>query len=174
MAARKNRKPQAVTFCRPPDKHALKIALLRFLDSEVHLRKCPSQNQDHPGGQADDGQFERREEVQEFHSSAILVALRIKLHQANEIEDLRFLAFECRLWSGHFEKPGPAVASGPCRDYPGIAAGHIGAGELPVSIFKRPNQGSDRFLVSRRQSDLLSPPINIIGIAAAIAGKGYY
>ena len=39
MAAGKNRNLEAASFRRPPDEHALKITLLRFVNPEMNLRQ---------------------------------------------------------------------------------------------------------------------------------------
>ena len=66
MAAGKNWDLEAVSFRRPPDQHALEIALLRFPDSEMHLRDRAGKNQDHRRTETNNRKLQRSNQVDEF------------------------------------------------------------------------------------------------------------
>src|SRR5947208_6458236 len=66
MATGKNRNLETLSFRRPPDEHALEITLLRFMDPEMDLRQRARKNQRHPRRQTDDGQLQRRDEINKF------------------------------------------------------------------------------------------------------------
>ena len=66
MAAGKNWNLEAATLRRPPDKQALEITLLRFVNAEMNLRKRAGKDEHHGRGQTDDRQLQRRDEIDEF------------------------------------------------------------------------------------------------------------
>ena len=53
----KNRNSKPGTLGRPPNQPALKIALLRFMNSEVNLRQRAGEDERHPRRQTNDCQF---------------------------------------------------------------------------------------------------------------------
>src|SRR3954470_24382179 len=63
MAARKNRQPEATGVSGPPDKHALEIALLGFVNTKVNLGDRTSKNQYHRRSQTNNCQLERRKQI---------------------------------------------------------------------------------------------------------------
>ena len=66
VAAGENGKFYAPTFRWPPNKEALEVTLLRLVNPEMNLRQCARENECHPRGQTDDGQFQRGDEIEEF------------------------------------------------------------------------------------------------------------
>ena len=65
MTAGKNRDAESASFRRPPDKQALEIALLRFVNPEMHLGERPGEDQRHRRGQTGDRQLQRGKEINE-------------------------------------------------------------------------------------------------------------
>src|SRR5205809_5202535 len=66
MATRKNRDLESAPVRRPPDKHALKITLLRFVDPEMDLCQGPGKDQRHRRRKTHDCQLQRCENIDEF------------------------------------------------------------------------------------------------------------
>src|SRR5262249_30995504 len=75
MAAGKNRNFEAASFRGPPHKEALEITLLRFMDPEMNLRQRARKNQRHPRRQTDDGQLQRRDEIDKFAQHVFKIEL---------------------------------------------------------------------------------------------------
>src|SRR5690349_11318849 len=63
MATRKNRNLETATFRWPPHEHTLEIALLCLVDAKMNLRDGAGKNQDHRGGEANDGQLEGGQDI---------------------------------------------------------------------------------------------------------------
>src|SRR4051812_18685287 len=63
MAAWKNRQPETSGVSGPPDEHALEIALLSFVNTEVNLGYRTSKNQYHRRSQTNNCQLERRKQI---------------------------------------------------------------------------------------------------------------
>ena len=83
VAAGKNGKFYAPTFWWPPNEEALEVTLLRLVNAEVHLRQCPRENECHPRGQTDDGQFQRGDEIEEFIQHSLLGKWGTNIAQKN-------------------------------------------------------------------------------------------
>src|SRR6266550_2655708 len=72
MATRKNRDLESAPVRRPPDKHALKITLLRFVDPEMNLRQSPGKDQRHRRHKTHDRQLQRCENIDDFAQHVFL------------------------------------------------------------------------------------------------------
>src|SRR5438552_3686345 len=66
MATRKNRDLESAPVRRPPDKHALEITLLGFVDPEMDLSQRPGKDQRHRRRKTHDCQLQRCENIDEF------------------------------------------------------------------------------------------------------------
>ena len=66
MSAGKNRNLETAAFRRPPDKQALKVTLLRFVNTEMNLRERAGEDEHHRRGEADDRQLQRRDKIDKF------------------------------------------------------------------------------------------------------------
>ena len=66
MATRKNGDLESASVRRPPNKHALEITLLRFVDPEMDLRQRPGKDQRHRRRKTHDRQLQRCKDVDEF------------------------------------------------------------------------------------------------------------
>src|SRR6476659_6321082 len=98
--------------------------------------------------------------------SMILTADRLE-----ERDELRLLLFhQCRR-TIEFEKPGPPSLTRPgCQDPCGRAA-HIDCADVNIAGVDWCNHRLEHFSADCRQADLLSPPIDVVHVAAAIARK---
>ena len=63
MPAWENRNFKAATFRRPPNKQALEIALLRFVNAEMNLSDRAREDEHHRSGEAYDRQLQRCKEI---------------------------------------------------------------------------------------------------------------
>ena len=86
MSAGKNRNLETATFRRPPDEQTLEIALLRFVNAEMHLRDCAGEDEDHGRGQTNDRQLQRRDKIDNLAQHYSL-----KPDGLNELHEIRFL-----------------------------------------------------------------------------------
>jgi hypothetical protein len=66
MATWKNWDLESAPFRRPPDKHALEIPLLRFVNSEMNLSQCPGKDQRHSRRKTHNRQLQGCNDVDEF------------------------------------------------------------------------------------------------------------
>jgi hypothetical protein len=66
MATRKNGNLEAAPVRRPPDKHALEITLLRFVDPEMDLRQRAGKDQCHRRRKTHDRQLQRCKDIDDF------------------------------------------------------------------------------------------------------------
>src|SRR4029453_17672568 len=63
MPAGENRNFEAATFRRPPNKQALEITLLRFVNAEMNLSERAREDEHHRCGKADDRELQRCKEI---------------------------------------------------------------------------------------------------------------
>ena len=63
--------------------------------------------------------------------------------------------------------------SRPTSEERAVAPGNVDRGKADLVALHRNDHGVERVRIHRGQTDLLTPAIDVIGVAAAIAGKGY-
>src|SRR5436190_18251987 len=97
----------------------------------------------------------------------------MEFNRTEEVEEFRLLALNQRIRAAHFEEPASPRASRPGGDDSRIIAGHIDRRKIRVSRIHRNNRGRNFLVIERRQPDLPSPSINVVGIASALAREGY-
>jgi hypothetical protein len=100
-----------------------------------------------------------------------LRSILLESDRLDKFHELRFFFFDRSARAGDFEEPSAPITPRPRGQQPRIRADHIDAGKIRIVIFHRNDCGLQRGSVGRGQSDLLTPAINIVGIASTVAGK---
>ena len=94
----------------------------------------------------------------------------LKSHGLDEFHEVRFLFFDAFGWAGQFEEPCATVFACPSCDGARILAGDVDSGKSRLVRFQRDDIA--RVRVSRREAELLSPPVDVAKVITTVAGKG--
>src|SRR6187431_3676304 len=103
--------------------------------------------------------------------STSLRSIFLKSNRFDEIDEIRLLFFNGRGWPGSLEKPDAPVAPRPSRNGSGFATGNVDAGERRIFGFERSDLRRHGVCIYGRKTHLSAPPVDVVSIAASIAGE---
>src|ERR1700686_1776646 len=118
-----------------------------------------------------------RQAVVSFSDVRRSTSLRNMILKADRLEKrdkLRLLLFHYSFRSGYFEEPGATVAARPTHEHARRFTSQIDGGKFDLTGLYGNDHRIERARLRGGQADLLTPSIDVISVASALAGKRHH